>query len=119
MSMSRYLATNTIMMAILHTIQVYGLGFEHESLFVNSFNICENATVVNGTNFIDIENATVINGIGDANGELYYVSENPAFFIGVIWSAVGVALFHLIIEGNFATRDEQTFFGYFILGVEE
>ena len=95
-SMSRYLAINTLIMASLHTFQVYGLE-DDESLLVNSFNICENTTATGN------------------NGEVNYINSHKTLFIGIIWSAVFVALIHLIIEAKYATRKEQVFFGTFIL----
>ena len=85
-------------MASLHTIQVYGLD-DDESLNVNSFNICENTTAT---------------GNNTSTGELNYINSHKSLFIVIIWSAVIVALFHLIIEAKYATRNEQVFFGNFI-----
>ena len=96
-SMSRYLAINTFVMASLHTIQVYGLD-DDESLHVNSFNICENTT---------------------STGELNHINSHKNLFIVIIWSTVIVALLHLIIEAKYATRNEQVFFWFFIVNCEE
>ena len=86
-------------MASLHTIQVYGLE-DDESLYVNSFNICENTTAT---------------GNNTSTGELNYINSHKSLFIVIIWSAVIVALFHLIIEAKYATRNEQVFFWFFIV----
>ena len=102
-SMSRYLAINTFVMASLHTIQVYGLD-DDESLHVNSFNICENTTAP--------ENST-------STGELNHINSHKNLFIVIIWSTVIVALLHLIIEAKYATRNEQVFFWFFIVNCEE
>ena len=86
-------------MASLHTIQVYGLD-DDESLHVNSFNICENTTATRNTT---------------STGKLNYVNSHKSLFIVIIWSTVIVALFHLIIEAKYATRNEQVFFWFFIV----
>ena len=104
-SMSSYLASNTFIMAILHTIQVYVLGFENdESLLVNSFDICKIATTNNTLN-------------EDGEIELNYVSSHPRWFIGIIWSAVVVAVMQLIMEAIYASPNERKSYLKFVMTI--
>ena len=47
--------------------------------------------------------------------QLNFVHMHPDEFVIIIWSAVVVALVHILFEMMFSTKREQSFFGLFIL----
>ena len=84
-SMNRFLFVNTLIIAILHTIQLYVIGFEdNKNLHVRSFNSC-----------LGTEPTTKLN----------YVFDNAYFFLFTIWSLVVVGLIHMITEAIFPPKN--------------
>ena len=83
--MNRFLFVNTLIIAILHTIQLYVIGFEdNKNLHVRSFNSC-----------LGTEPTTKLN----------YVFDNAYVFLFTIWSLVVVGLIHMITEAIFPPKN--------------
>ena len=110
-SINKFLLANTFIMASLHTIQIYAIGLEDPSLKVKPFNAC-NATDIPNSGY----NATYVEDTAlEDHDQLNFVHMHPDEFVIIIWSAVVVALVHILFEMKFSTKREQSFFGLFIL----
>ena len=81
-------------MACLHSIQIYVIGLEVPNLKVKPFNACNATDVDYGYNNVH-----------------WYRDE----FVIIIWSAVVLALVHILFEMMLSRKEEQAFFIVFLL----
>ena len=95
-------------MACLHTIQIYAIGPEDHNLKVKPFNACNSTDLVDSAyNVTDVKQPR--------SEDLNFVHTNQNQFVIIIWSAVALAIVHVLFEMMFSTKREQSFFLWFML----
>ena len=94
-SMNRFLLLNTVILAILHSVQVNHIG--SEELYVKPFYICRHQP--------------------GFKSNLNLVHTEPTLFMALIWVSVVIGFVHSVVESNYCKEEVSIFFLTFMIKI--